>query len=72
MSSSMKRDSGRLARIEPLERREVDEAERQPPARRHKARRQQSVEHDRAGDLVAVRQRQQRDMRPRAAGGAAW
>ncbi len=61
---------GRLTRIEPLERREVDEAEGQPPARRHKVGRQQAVERDRTGDFVAVRQGQEHDMRPGAAGGA--
>ncbi len=54
---------GRLARIEPLVSGEVDEAERQPAACRRQSRLEQPVEHDRAGDLIAMRNREQRHMR---------
>ena len=46
---------GRLARIEALVRREIDEPERQLPARRPQPLAQQSLQHDSPGNLVAVR-----------------
>ena len=56
---------GRLGGIEALERRQVQEADRQPAPQRAEFLPQQLVQHDRAGELVAVHQRGDRDMRTR-------
>ena len=63
---------GRPLRIEPVERGQVEEAERQFPAGRRQAGPQQPVQHDGAGEFVAVHQRQQRHMRAGPPGSRAW
>ncbi len=61
----------RLTRIESDERDKIDEAESDPPAFRPEIRFEQADERDRTGDLVAVREGEQTDMRSRLSGIAA-